>query len=67
VINFCASNPCLNGGTCFSSVGSYTCACTPGYSGTNCQTCNINILKKKNIQYIWNLIKLQTAVQIILV
>ncbi|KAH3730367.1 hypothetical protein DPMN_056351, partial [Dreissena polymorpha] len=38
-INECTtSNPCRNGGSCNNAVGSYTCACNPGYSGTNCST-----------------------------
>jgi hypothetical protein len=36
--NPCASNPCDNGGTCTAAGSSYTCACTGGFTGTNCQT-----------------------------
>lgn len=32
----CNSNPCLNGGTCWSSVNSFYCACRPGYTGKTC-------------------------------
>ena len=31
--------PCKNGATCYNSgQGSYTCACAPGYNGTDCET-----------------------------
>ena len=32
----CASQPCKYGATCVDGVNSYTCSCTPGFSGTNC-------------------------------
>ncbi|XP_071956600.1 uncharacterized protein [Antedon mediterranea] len=34
-------SPCQNGGACTDGVGTYTCSCVAGYSGTNCET-NIN-------------------------
>ena len=37
----CSPNPCQNGGACTeaSDTGEgYTCSCTPGWEGTNCQT-----------------------------
>ena len=34
-INDCDSDPCING-SCIDGVNLYTCACDPGYSGTNC-------------------------------
>ena len=38
--NGCAARPCQNGATCIPGNGnSYTCTCSQGYSGTNCQTC----------------------------
>lgn len=37
-INECLSQPCLNGGACRDSVGSYHCQCNQGFSGTRCQT-----------------------------
>lgn len=34
----CASNPCLNGGTCSSSAGVAECSCTGGWTGDTCET-----------------------------
>ena len=34
--NFCASSPCLNGGSCVNGASGYTCTCAPGYTGTTC-------------------------------
>ncbi|XP_022095362.1 uncharacterized protein LOC110981781 [Acanthaster planci] len=33
----CASNPCLNGGTCLEQFNRYTCVCVTGYTGLNCE------------------------------
>ena len=38
IVDACHSNPCLNGGMCSSSGGSYNCSCPIGYSGDNCET-----------------------------
>ncbi|KAK3083937.1 hypothetical protein FSP39_005650 [Pinctada imbricata] len=37
-INECDSNPCQNGGTCNDQLNSYSCTCSPGYTGNNCET-----------------------------
>ena len=48
VINYCASSPCLNGGTCIqlesefeslhkAAAGSYQCQCDLFYSGSRCE------------------------------
>lgn len=36
--NHCASAPCQHGGTCTNRATGYTCACAPGYTGTDCET-----------------------------
>ncbi|XP_068147300.1 protocadherin-like wing polarity protein stan isoform X2 [Drosophila tropicalis] len=33
----CSSEPCFNGGTCLEGWNTYTCDCTEGYAGINCQ------------------------------
>ena len=37
-VNECGSNPCENGGTCTDVPNGYTCACSSGYTGDECQT-----------------------------
>jgi hypothetical protein len=34
----CAPHPCQNGATCQNNETGYTCACAPGFAGTDCQT-----------------------------
>uniref|UniRef100_T1K1W7 Uncharacterized protein n=1 Tax=Tetranychus urticae TaxID=32264 RepID=T1K1W7_TETUR len=34
--DFCQSHPCMNGGTCIESWGSYMCRCKDGYLGKDC-------------------------------
>ncbi len=46
-INECASNPCLNGGTCVDGINMFTCTCPQYYNGTNCGT-PINICTVAN-------------------
>ena len=36
-IDYCASDPCLNGATCLDLVEGYECQCPPGWEGTNCE------------------------------
>ena len=36
-INECVANPCQNNGTCYNTMGSFTCTCTAGYDGDTCQ------------------------------
>ena len=37
-VNECGSNPCENGGTCTDVPNGYTCACSSGFTGDECQT-----------------------------
>jgi len=37
-IDECASRPCLNGGRCQDGLNEYQCNCTPGFTGTHCDT-----------------------------
>jgi hypothetical protein len=34
---FCYSNPCTNGGTCFENGNTFTCDCPPFWSGATCE------------------------------
>ena len=33
----CSSNPCLYGGQCIDEINDYTCNCTAGYEGDQCE------------------------------
>ena len=53
-INECASSPCKNDGTCIDGLNTFTCICTEGYSGDDCDTSKplkkkINKLGRKTI------------------
>ena len=37
-INECASNPCLNNGTCVDKINSFNCTCPGGFIGIRCET-----------------------------
>ena len=39
-IDECSSDPCQNGAKCTNNVNGYTCNCTAGLEGDNCQTGN---------------------------
>lgn len=43
----CNSQPCINGGTCVSANGAWTCTCPTGFSGLTCQTRNLNKIQFK--------------------
>ena len=32
----CDPYPCVNNGTCIDGVNNYSCACSPGFEGRNC-------------------------------
>ena len=54
-VNECELGPCLYGGTCINTVGSFYCECPPGRSGTDC----------RNGTYIYNIILRDVALFII--
>ena len=39
-IDDCVNHTCANGGLCVDGVNSYSCNCTAGYTGDQCQTGN---------------------------
>jgi hypothetical protein len=36
-INECSSNPCKNNGECRDGINMFTCSCSPGFEGTECE------------------------------
>lgn len=36
-VNECASNPCLNGGSCINRQNRFSCNCLSGYLGSRCE------------------------------
>jgi hypothetical protein len=36
-VDECKSRPCQHGGTCVDHVNAYTCSCTAGYIGLECE------------------------------
>lgn len=40
VLDFCQSNPCMNGATCVNGDGNYTCNCDSNHNGTHCEHLN---------------------------
>ena len=36
-VDECASNPCLNDGTCTNQVNMYACSCVDGWTGDQCE------------------------------
>jgi hypothetical protein len=36
--NHCVPSPCEHGAACTNSLDGFTCACTPGYTGTRCES-----------------------------
>ena len=46
-IDECSSGPCQNDGTCTDGIDEYTCNCSIGYTGADCETgilCNMKFI-----------------------
>ena len=64
-INECVANPCQNNGTCYNTMGSFTCTCAAGYDGDTCQNGKlrlgyVRVLKKVQHYSFCNLNKFGT-------
>ena len=59
-IDDCATNPCLNDGTCADYVNGFDCFCTDGYSGDTCEIGKKLLYRriKKFIDLVWIRIKI---------
>ena len=42
------SHNCQHGATCVDGIGTYTCTCADGYTGTHCETSLYNIFNYIN-------------------
>jgi len=43
--NYCRHQPCQNGGSCQNTgLDEYNCTCPAGYTGTDCETGNVNFI-----------------------
>ena len=65
-IDECVSNPCQNEGLCVDGVNAYTCECSSGYSGVNCETSeylfqNVHIAVQTKINLQTQLLHTETA------
>lgn len=55
-IDECASQPCLNNGTCTDYVDLFTCTCLPGFTDVNCGTgimIVLNVTYLPSMSFIW--------------
>lgn len=42
----CMSQPCKNGGSCYTGESSYTCVCGGDFTGTQCQEMGKSVVQK---------------------
>lgn len=44
-LDYCASSPCRNGGTCYQGPFTFSCKCPSPYKGTQCESGTTNFCK----------------------
>jgi hypothetical protein len=51
-IDDCSTNPCGDNGACQDGVATYSCTCTDGYEGDNCETSRDSV-RGRVCEFLW--------------